>query len=103
MPGAAHLRRMLPLLVAAAQAQPVDTEREALQIAAMEALISAPEERALPLARKVLEAPAVGTADAAAQRERQELLGQRADEELRAFEQGLFETGGGAFRIVRAR
>jgi HEAT repeat protein len=41
--------------VAAVQAQPVDTEREALQIAAMEALISAPEERALPLARKVLD------------------------------------------------
>jgi HEAT repeat protein len=41
--------------VAAARAQPVDTEREALQIAAMEALISAPEERALPLARKVLD------------------------------------------------
>lgn len=42
--------------VAAVQAQPVDDpEREALQIAAMEALISAPEERALPLARKVLD------------------------------------------------
>lgn len=41
--------------VAAVQAQPVDPEREALQIAAMEALISAPEERALPLARKVLD------------------------------------------------
>jgi HEAT repeat protein len=37
-----------------AAAQSVDTDREQLQIAALEALASAPPERALPLARKVL-------------------------------------------------
>jgi HEAT repeat protein len=37
-----------------ASGQSAETDREALQMAAMDALISAPEERALPLASKVL-------------------------------------------------
>ena len=55
-----HMRRLFIalLLLAAAgavHAQAADADQEALQRAAMDALIAAPPERALPLARKVLE------------------------------------------------